>query len=94
MIMTEAQFMQSVFHFLDAAIQEYGDYLYMGLVFAAIPLIGWILSRGLRRNPPQLHSYISVLVVRPPQQPPPIPPRIMRGEPEPFPGDDEDSFSA
>lgn len=92
--MTEAQYIQPVFHFLDNAIQEYGDYLYMGLVFAAIPLIGWILSRGLRRKPPQLHSFVSILVVRPPQPPPPIPPPVIRGEREPFPGDDGDSFSA
>ena len=92
--MTEAQFTQPVFHFLDHAIQEYGDYLYMGLVFAAIPLIGWILSRGLRRERSQLHSFISILVVRPSPRPPTIPSFTIRGEREPFPGDDEDSFSA
>ena len=48
--MTGAEFMQPVFHFLDNAIWDYGDYLYMGLVYASLPLIGWILSGGLRRK--------------------------------------------
>jgi hypothetical protein len=91
--MTEAQFIQPVFQFLDNAIQEYGDYLYMGLVFSAIALIGWILSGGLRRKRPQLHSFISIFVVRPSAQPSPISPPMIRGEREPFSGDDEDSFS-
>ena len=48
--MTGAEFMQPVFHFLDNAIREHGDYLYMALVYASLPLIGWILSGGLRRR--------------------------------------------
>lgn len=90
--MTEAQFTQPVFQFLDHAIREYGDYLYMGLVFASIPLIGWILSRGFRQKRPQLHSFISILVVRPP--PPPIPPLMIPPERVPFASEDENSFSA
>lgn len=42
--------LESVFHFMDELIGDYGHLLYMGLVYAAIPLCTWILFGGLRRK--------------------------------------------
>lgn len=39
-----------VFRFLDDLIRDYGHLLYMGLVYAAIPLCLWILFGGSRRK--------------------------------------------
>ena len=50
--MTGAELLQPVFHFLDRMIREYGDVLYILLVYASIPLIAWILSGGLRLSSP------------------------------------------
>ena len=86
------QLLEPVFHFLDGLIRDYGDYLYMAVVCVSFPLIGWILSGGLRRKQSQPGSFISILVIRPPSQPP-IPPMI-ESERETFPDDDEDSFAA
>jgi hypothetical protein len=69
------ELVEPVFRFLDRMIESYGLYIYMGMVYAAIPLIVWILSGGLRRRlqqrtPPQ-HTHI--VVIRPPPQPSPLP---------------------
>jgi hypothetical protein len=45
-----SELLEPVFHFLDGLIHDHGDILYMGLVYASIPLIAWILSGGLRRK--------------------------------------------
>ena len=37
------------FRFLDGLVRDYGDILYMGLVYASPLLIAWVLSGGLRR---------------------------------------------
>jgi hypothetical protein len=37
--MTGAELLQPVFHFLDTMIREYGEVLYLLLVYASIPLI-------------------------------------------------------
>lgn len=39
-----------VFQFLDGLIRDYGHLLYMGLVYAAVPLCAWILFGGSRRK--------------------------------------------
>jgi len=39
-----------VFHFLDAAIQDYGLYLFIAFVYLIIPFTIWVLSGGLRRK--------------------------------------------
>jgi hypothetical protein len=84
--MNAVQFDQPFYHFLDRMIREYGDYLYMLLVYASIPLIGWILSGGLRRrrrlpepgNPP-----VIIVVLRQPAEPPPLAPPIIGRESAP-----------
>jgi hypothetical protein len=94
--MTGAEFMQPAFRFLDDAIREHGDYLYMGLVYASLPLIGWILTGGLRRKSsrPVSTAPLTIIVIRPPPQPPPSPPPVIGREPDPFSDDDGDSFAA
>lgn len=44
------QMLDPVFRFLDELIRDYGHLLYMGLVYAAIPLCLWILFGGSRRK--------------------------------------------
>lgn len=39
-----------VFHFLDGRIDDYGDILYMLLVYASVPFIIWILGRRSGRK--------------------------------------------
>ena len=45
--------LEPVFRFLENAIHEYGDDLYLGLVYVSLPVLVWILSGGLRRRFPQ-----------------------------------------
>jgi hypothetical protein len=74
--MNGPELIEPVFRFLDRMIESYGLYIYMGMVYAAIPLIAWILSGGLRRRmkqrTPPHHTHI--IVIQPPPQPPPLPP--------------------
>jgi hypothetical protein len=73
--MNGAQLLQPVFHFLDRIIHEHGDILYILFAYVAIPLIAWILGRRSgRKKIKQSHTF--VLVIRPPGQPPPVPPII------------------
>ena len=44
------QMLDPVFRFLDDLISDYGHFIYMGLVYAAIPLFAWILFGGSRRK--------------------------------------------
>jgi hypothetical protein len=92
------EMLEPVFHFLDELIRDQGDLLYMGLVYAAIPLIGWILCGGLRRKDSARQPHTSIIVihtpVRPPPQPPPLPPPIIGRESDSASEDDEDSFAA
>lgn len=44
------QMLDPVFRFLDDLISDYRHLLYMGLVYAAIPLCLWILFGGSRRK--------------------------------------------
>lgn len=39
-----------IFNALDALIEDYGVYLYLGFVWLALAAIAWILSGGLRRK--------------------------------------------
>jgi hypothetical protein len=89
-----------VFRFLDAVIYNYGDLLYLLLVYVSIPLIVWILRGGLGRRMGWHRSGTTthIIVVRDKVQPPPLPPDVggeakRREMPS---GDDEggDSFAA
>ena len=94
--MNGAEFLQPVFHFLDRMIREYGDVLYILLVYASIPLIAWILSGGLRRKQTRQLNHTSIIVIWPPVRPPPLPPPIIGRESSPPSDNDEsiDSFAA
>ena len=75
-----AEMLQPVFEFLDTQIAQHGHILYMGLVYASIPLIAWLLSGGLRRRPARRDSAsgISIVVIRPPARPPSLPPPLIQ----------------
>lgn len=92
------QMLAPVYKFLDMLIAENGHHLYMALVYAALPLIAWILSGGLRRKSSRRETaaiLLPILVVRPPVTPPPLPPAMNDGPKRglrPL-DDDEDSSS-
>lgn len=62
-----------VFKFLDDLISDYGHLLYMGLVYAAIPLCAWILFGGSRRKSSGGQSAAPRIIVihQPPERTPP-----------------------
>lgn len=93
---TGAEALQPVLRFLDWLIAEHGHLLYMGLVYVSIPLIAWILSGGLRCRQvrPAPDAGVTIIVIRPPTCPPPLPPARIGRERDPFADDDEDSFAA
>jgi hypothetical protein len=95
--MNGPELLEPVFHFMDGLIRDQGELLYMGLVYAAIPLIVWILRGGLRRKDSKWQPHTSIIVilapVRPPQ-PPPLPPLIIGSQRDSNTGDDEDPFAA
>ena len=92
------QMLAPVYKFLDRLIAEHGYLLYMALVYVSIPLIGWILSGGLRRKSSRRETaaiFLPIIVIRPPVTPPPLPP-VMSDDPKRglrSLGDDEDSSS-
>ena len=90
-----------MFKFLDMLSAEYGHFLYMALVYAALPLIAWILSGGRRRKSSRQEPAVTILpllVMRPPVTPPPLPPviheRPERGSRPLNDDDDRSSFAA
>ena len=87
--------LEPVFHWLDGVIHDYGDYLYLVLVYVSLPLIAWILSGGLRRRQAgQQHiATIPVIVIRQTVEPPPSPPEIPPDDRPPA-DDDAKSFGA
>ena len=80
-----------VFQFLDDLIRDHGDILYMGLVYAAIPLIAVILCGGLRRNYSRRVPPVSIIVIH---QPAESSPPVIKREHNPLSDDGEDSFAA
>lgn len=98
--MNGPELFEPVFEFLDTLIEEQGHIIYMVLVYVSVPLIAWILSGGLRRKSLRgevAATIVPIIVIRPPAQPPPLPP-VIGGDPERergrWPSDDEDSSSS
>lgn len=50
MHLNASELLQPVFDFLDTVVSDYGLYLFMAFVYAAIPFLAWVLSGGLRRK--------------------------------------------
>ncbi len=95
-VMSVPQFDQHFYQFPSRLIREYGDYLYMLRVYASVPLIGWILSDGLRRKrrhpePGGLPMIIAMLGQ--PAEQFPVPPPIIGREFPPRHGDQRDGFA-
>jgi hypothetical protein len=87
------ELMEPIFRFLDSVIEDYGLYIYMGMVYVAPFLIAWILSGGLRRKQYRHNSdtIVPIIIIHPPLQPPPPPPVI--GESQDWPYDNDDFLS-
>ena len=52
MNLNAGEVLKPVFDFLDAAIADYGVYLFLVLVWASVVVLAWIFSGGLRRRFP------------------------------------------
>jgi hypothetical protein len=86
--------LEPVFHFLDMMIHDYGDVLYMLLVYASIPLIALILSTSLRRRQARSQPVVTIpiIVIRQSVEPPPLPPSIQPHDRRP--SDDDSQWVA
>ena len=87
--------LEPVFRFLENAIHEYGDYLYLGLVYVSLPVLVWIFNGGLRRRFPQRRSIAAspIIVIWWTSTPPPLPSDVA-GDYRPPLDDDDQSFDA
>ena len=57
------QMLDPVSRFLEHLISEYGHLIYIGLVYAAIPLCAWILFGGARRKSSREQSVTPRIIV-------------------------------
>jgi len=96
--MNGPELLKPLFQFLDGLVSDYGDILYIGLVYASPLLIAWVLSGGLRRMQSRhgVAATTPIIVIRPPVKPPPLPASIIGRKSKPEPKDEEstDSFPA
>ena len=76
MNLNPADFLNPIVKAIDGLIESEGVYLYLGFVWLALALIGWIFSGGLRKRlQGNSATFIPVVIVtiQPPEQsPPPI----------------------
>ena len=75
MNLNAGEVLKPVFDVLDAAIADYGVYLYLALVWLSMIVIAWIFSGGLRRkirHHPRITVGIGVVIQPPGPQPTPI----------------------
>ena len=64
--------LEPLFHWLDGVIHDYGDFLYMLIVYVSLPLIAWILSGGLRRKQ-QIQIRVATILIIVIRQPASLP---------------------
>ena len=77
---TPLELLRPIFDFLEGLISDYGDVLFIGFAYVAIPFMAWVLSGGLRRLLPRHHRappirpvvglYLPVGFSHPPPEPP------------------------
>jgi len=73
MNLNAGELLEPVFDFLNAAIADYGVYLYLLLVWLSVMAIAWIFSGGLRRRfPNQSRGRGGIGIIIQPHSPPPI----------------------
>jgi len=76
MNLNPAELLNPIFNALDALIENYGIYFYLGFVWLSLAVIAWILSGGLRKrmngNGATVVPGIIFMMQPPPQSPPPI----------------------
>ena len=73
MIVSPLDILNSVFHFLDWIIAEWGVYLFLVFVWLSLIFIAWIIGGGLRRKiPDQPHVNAGLGIIIQPNRPPPL----------------------
>src|SRR5207302_2129193 len=94
--MTGPELLKPLFQFLDELIRDYGDILYVRLVYASPLLIAWALSGGFRRMQSRraFAATTPIIVIRPPVKPSPLPASITGPESKPKDDESTDSFPA
>lgn len=68
MNLNAGEVLKPVFYFLDAAIANYGVYLYLVLVWVSVVVLAWIFSGGPRRKfpkQPHIRAGIGILILPP-----------------------------
>jgi hypothetical protein len=85
MIVSPLDILNSVFHFLDWIIAEWGVYLFLVFVWLSLIFIVWIIGGGLRRKTPdQPHVNAGLGIIIQPNRSPPLTPPIVIHEYDPL----------